>query len=166
MRATVHKRRRKLYLRLHVWILLRGWWTIMHGLVGENWSLVWKGSENAYTYSSVLLVRIDDKISQVFNNDEFSKEILFDLAKAVDTVSHLILLSKLEHSGIRGAPLEWFKSYLSDRRQQVNCNGMQFIQSGVPQGPILGHLLVLLYFVTLRGVSRRGIVFDANARAL
>lgn len=113
-----------------------------------------------------MLVRIDDKIFQVFNNDEFSKEILFDLAKAVDTVSHLILLSKLEHSGIRGAPLEWFKSYLSDRRQQVNCNGMQFIQSGVPQGPILGHLLVLLYFVTLREVSRRGIVFDANARAL
>ena len=51
-------------------------------------------------------------------------KVTLDLAKAFDTVNHAVLLDKLEHCGIRGIPLLWFKNHLSNRKQyvQYNCN--------------------------------------------
>src|SRR5688572_23000212 len=82
--------------------------------------------------TSMALLDMHDKISQAFDNNEFSIGIFFDLAKAFDTVDHSILLNKLEFYGVRGIPLCCFKNYLSNRQQQVSYNGtlsdMKFIQ--------------------------------------
>ena len=83
------------------------------------------------------------------NNHEYTGPILLDFKKAFDTVSHSILLYKLEHYGIRGVANKLLKSFLSDRSQFVshhNSSSDTLINRfGVPQGSNLGPLLFLIY---------------------
>ena len=76
--------------------------------------------------------------------------ILFlDLKKAFDSVSHKILLKKLEYYGVRGVALDLFTSYLSNRQQLTKIDEsvsvLDIIEWGVPQGSVLGPLLFLIF---------------------
>ena len=86
------------------------------------------------------LVEITEEIKESIDNGKFGCGIFIDLKKAFDTVNHQILLTKLEHYGIRGTLLKWFESYLTDRKQYVYHNGiassMESITCGVPQGSV------------------------------
>ena len=92
-----------------------------------------------------------DTLTSSFENIKdnlFTGLILLDLAKAFDTVSHDILLSKLDHNGIRGTAKDFLQSFLK-RKQFVFANGckssIENNNYGVAQGSILGPLLFLIY---------------------
>ena len=99
--------------------------------------------------TNLAIVEVIDKIYTHLNQNMYGLGIFLDLKKAFDTVDHDILLSKLEHYGIEGNALNWFKSYLTNRRQCTKINGKlspeETVVCGVPQGLALGPLLFIIY---------------------
>ncbi|KAJ8873039.1 hypothetical protein PR048_026655 [Dryococelus australis] len=83
------------------------------------------------------------------DNSKYCAAIFIDLCKAFDTVDNVILLKKLEASGIRGLPLMLMESYLTNRYQFVkignSTSSKQKIGTGVPKEVFLGPLLFLVY---------------------
>lgn len=100
-----------------------------------------------------------DRIRKQMDDGKSPFSIFLDLSKAFDTLDHNILLNKLQYYGIHGAPLNWFKSYLTNRHQFIDLNGtkspMREILTGVPQGSILGPLLFIIYMNDVHVVSKK-----------
>ena len=74
---------------------------------------------------------------------------LLDFSKAFDKVPHQRLNNKLNFVGIRDNTLNWISSFLHNRTQLVLLDNVKSsttsVDSGVPQGTILGLLLFLFY---------------------
>ena len=66
------------------------------------------------------ILELIDNVSVAIESNEYTIGIFWDLSKAFDTVNHVILLHKRQHYGIRGNALEWFRNYLTCKRQIVN----------------------------------------------
>ena len=66
------------------------------------------------------ILELIDNVSVAIENNEYTIGIFWDLSKAFDTVNHVIPLHKRQHYGVRGNALEWFRNYLTCRRQIVN----------------------------------------------
>ena len=83
-----------------------------------------------------------------FNSLEV-RAVFLDISKAFDKVWHDGLIFKMRQHGISGWLLKLFQNYLNDRKQRVVLNGFSSdyysIESGVPQGSVLGPLLFLTY---------------------
>ena len=107
------------------------------------------GFRKNHSVNHALTSLTEDIRRSALDDNCFASGVFIDLQKAFDTVDHGILLSKLNHYGIRGKANDWFKSYLTNRKQFVSINGFNsnelLIKIDVPQGSVLGPLLVLVY---------------------
>ena len=92
--------------------------------------------------------------------------LFMDLRKMFDTVSHKILLHKLQHYGIRGPAYVLIENYLTSRNQFVTFNNTSSstkpINIGIPQGSILGPLLFLIYINNLPNAINSTLRFFAD----
>ena len=95
------------------------------------------------------LISITETIKKTLDKKKYGCGVFIDLKKSFNTVNHGILFYKLEHYGIRGVSLLWFKSYLSERKQFVHLNGIdsevKTITCGVPRGLPLAPTLFTIY---------------------
>ena len=96
------------------------------------------------------LLKVTDDIRLAIDQRKLVLAVLLDFSKAFDKVHHGLLLAKLKKLGFANSAINWFYAYLSDRTQRVLSgkdfvSEWDFIETGVPQGSVLGPLLFLLY---------------------
>ena len=106
------------------------------------------------------LVRITNDILMAMDNRMCVALVMLDLSAAFDTVSHSILLRRLEEDfGVRGNALLWFESYFSGRTQAVNINGTLSIprplHNGMPQGSRIGPTEFPLYTSPMFAIAEK-----------
>ena len=91
------------------------------------------------------------EINKAIDGYMYTARIFMNLSKTFDTIDHDILLQKLYYYGFRGVSNEWFKSYLSNRKQMVSYNSTlsssESVKCGVPQESILGNQLLFLFYL-------------------
>ena len=106
------------------------------------------GFRSGFSCETQLLTTLNDLMQSYDQGSQVDVAIL-DFSKAFDTVPHRKLLYKLKNYGISGSTHAWLSSFLTNRTMKVVIEGESSdevpVESGVPQGTVLGPILFLCH---------------------
>jgi len=120
-----------------------------HLLSSNNFCPFQSGYRTGYSTETALLELLND-VYIAGDDRRFTVVIGLDISAAFDTISHNVLLHRLQTEfGLSSTALDWVCSYVSNRQQYVkmgrHSSGLLDCCSGVPQGSVLGPLLFAAY---------------------
>ena len=113
-------------------------------------------------------MNLNDHIKTEMSKGNYTGMIMIDLQKAFDCVDHALLIRKLSAMGVSST--DWFRSYLNDRSQCTQVEGVDSsflgVNCGVPQGSILGPTLFLCYINNMAAALKCKLSLYADDSAL
>ena len=116
--------------------------------------------------TNLCFAHLTDKILKGFDGGLLTGMIIIDFQKAFDTVNHDILLQKLQAIRFSEQSIQWFRPYLCERiflvETENKLSGFGEISCGVPQGSILGPLLILIYVSDMPHVVKSDLLWYAD----
>ncbi|XP_072039764.1 uncharacterized protein [Amphiura filiformis] len=106
------------------------------------------------------LLRVKNDIASAIDNKNAVFLVMLDLSAAFDTIDHTIFVNRLCHTfHIQGCALQWFASYLKNRKNRVCISGQfsneHVLNFGLPQGSILGPRGYTMYTHPVGDILRR-----------
>ncbi len=103
-------------------------------------------TEHSTEYATLELI---DRVIIEMDKKNTRINVFLDLSKTFDTINHTILLEKLKYYSIDGIALKLMESYMTNRTQYVEIDGVKSdllnLSTGVPHGSILAPRLFIIY---------------------
>ena len=116
--------------------------------------------------AKIQMIRVMDDWTKHLDQGRSVDVIYLDFMKAFDKVSHEHLLHKLCHLGVHHQILDWIHDFLNERSQMVVYNNkmssMKEVESGVPQGTVIGPSSFLSFVNDLPEVVQSSIYMFAD----
>ena len=115
------------------------------------------------------LLYVTSAIKTVMDNKQGTTLVRVDFSAAFDTINHDILIRRLRlRYGFVGKAIDWIISYLQERTQRIvigdQSSSTTTLTTGVPQGSVLGPLLLSLYVQPIGDIIRaHGLFFHHYA---